>query len=76
MTSVVPGPFLRSLRDEQAPSISEMAVVHFSHFIMISIAQSAVCPGLLWRASVAGIALSCVLQSVVSPLLPVLCIFP
>lgn len=31
---------------------------------MISIAQSALYPGLLWRASVAGIALSCVPQSV------------
>lgn len=75
------GPFPPILRDElgQATSISEMAVAHFSHFIMISIAQSAFYPGLLWRASVAGIALSCVPQSVLFflpcsvpfPLLPV-----
>lgn len=71
------GPFPPILRDElgQATSISEMAVAHFSHFIMISIAQSAFYPGLLWRASVAGIALSCVPQSVLF-FYPVRCLFP
>lgn len=37
--------------------------VHFSHFIIYDFDRTVVCPGLLWRVSVAGIALSCVPQS-------------
>lgn len=43
--------------------LSEMAVACFSHFIIYDFDGTAPGPGLSWRASVAGVALSCAPQS-------------
>lgn len=82
LTSVVPGPFPPSLRDKlgQASSLSPKwpSLIFFSFHYDFN--RTALYPGPLWRASVAGIALSCVLESsvVVSPhpLYPVQYLFP